>query len=153
MATTLVAAPETVSITESFTQNSTAKNSINTYTVNTITQDDVRTMTVPAASEISILDIAAAGTTIGPGKLLSTAIKYLRVTNKDDTNFFRLGFKTTDGNTVYFKVPAGATFMLPVLEFDANITGVAFVAYGYPTTIVAQADTGNVQIEYRIFQT
>ena len=153
MATTLVAAPETVSVTESFTINGTAKNSTNTYTVNTITQDDVRTMTVPSASEISILDIAAAGTALGPGKLLGTAIKYLRISNKDDTNFVRIGVKTTGGDTFYLKCPPGAILIFPVMEYDVNILGLAFVAYGFPDTIVAQADAAPVQIEYRIFQT
>lgn len=153
MATTLTSSTQLLTVTKTYTQNGKTKDISISHSMSSILFDDMRTMRVPFASEISILDIAAAGTAVGPGKLDSTKIQYLIIQNCDNTNFVRIGFKKTGAETFYLKVSTGMLIVMPTMQFDANVTGAAFGSYKYPTTIVAQADTGDVDIMYNIFQT
>lgn len=153
MASTLDANTQTITVGRTYTQNGQTKNISWTQTIASIRFDDMRTMRVPTASEISILDIASAGTAVGPGKLDSTKISYLMIKNCDDTNFVRIGFKKTGAETFYFKISTGQILVFPTMQYDVDGAGGAFGAYVYPSTIVAQADTGDVDIEYAIWQT
>lgn len=153
MASTLTDSPMTVTLSRTYTQNSKSKDFSASHVMSNIKFDDLRTMRVPSASEISILDVAAAGTAVGPGKLDSTKIQYLYIKNCDDANFVRIGLKKTGAETVYFKMSTGTILLFPTMQYDVDAAGGAFGAYVYPTTIVAQADTADVDIEYAIWQT
>lgn len=153
MASTLTDSNMTLTVSRDYTQNGQTKNIEHIEVMANIKFDDLRTMRIPSGSEISILDIAAVGATIGPGKLDSTKIKYLIIRNCDTANFIRVGIKKSGAEVVYFPIPAGQILVFPTMQFDTDTAGGAFGAYVYPTTIVAQADTGDVDIEYAIWQT
>lgn len=152
MATTLTSGTELLTLTKTYTQNGEEKNVALTHTMNAVLYDDMRTMAVPMSAEITLIDLAAIGTAIGPGKFNQEKVLYLIIKNCDDTNFVRVGFKSAT-DTVYFKVRTGQLLVFPAaIDIDTNITGAAFSAYVPSTTIVVQADTAACDIMYNIFQ-
>ena len=84
----------------------------------------------------------------GQGKFVRASIRYIRITNLDNTNFIRVRFKNSGAETADVKVDAGATFMLSTGSMDADTSAGAFSAYVDIDNISAQADTADVDIEY-----
>lgn len=113
---------------------------------------DRRTMQIPSSAQISILQGAAPGTAIGPGKLINTKVNTLIVRNMDDTIAIRIGLKKTGAETFWIQIPAGTTQLISALDYDVDAAGGAFGAYVYPDDIVAQAESGDVDIEYFVLQ-
>jgi len=143
MASTITAASATVTINESIFLNGKDQGGSHTRTIANINESDRRIMTVPTASEINLIEL---NTDNGQGKFVGSAIKYIRITNLDDTNFVRI--RISDGGThvADIKVAAGATFMLST---DKIHTGAgAFASFVDMTQIAAQADTAACDIEY-----
>jgi len=143
MASTITSATLSVVRTESVTLNGKVYGNTNTSTFTSINEVDQRIVTVPT-SEITLIlfDTAAAA-----GQYVRANLKYLRILNKDDTNF--VSIKIADGGTdhAWLKVPAGGC-----LELDAALIEVAgsFSAWANVETISAIADTAAVDVEYFI---
>jgi hypothetical protein len=86
------------------------------------------------------------GTANAAGTFVRTAVKYLRITNKDDTNFVSL--KISDGSDHYWvKLEAGKSFELHNGLIETANT---FSAWANISAISAIADTAAVDIEYFI---
>lgn len=142
MATTLTNATFTSTITETVTINGKNQGSTNTLTVANINEVDSRILTIPT-SEVGVVTFGAAA---GAGTFVRANVKYLRITNKDDTNFISLHI-TSATDDVWFKVDAGKSFI--VNNGDIESAG-AFSAWASITAITAIADTAAVDVDYFI---
>ena len=107
MATTIEAATLTVTLTEEITLNGQDKGATNTLTVASVTEVSQRIINVPA-SEVVILAMGAA---VAAGQFVESTIRYIRITNKDDTNHVTLVFKSENNNECAHKLDAGHSFI------------------------------------------
>jgi hypothetical protein len=142
MASTIVNATLSVAITESVTLNGKAYGNINNLSIANINEVDERIMTIPT-SEVGVVTF---GTAAGAGTFVRSNVKYLRITNKDDTNFISLHL-TSATDDVWVKVDAGKSFMIGNGEIE---TAGSFSAWADVTAITAIANTAAVDIEYFI---
>ena len=93
MATTVTAATLTVTHTESITLNGQEHGGTNTFTIGSIKDVSKRIVTIDADDDATIAvfksTVSIAGGTAdtgGDGALKKSAVKYIRITNLDDTN-------------------------------------------------------------------
>jgi len=148
MASTVTPATATVQIVESLTLGGVDRGGSHTRSISNVAEADRRVMTVDSSNEIDIIELNTAN---GQGKFIRSAIKYIRITNLDNTNFIRVRFKKSGGATADVKVDAGATFMFSTGSMDADTTPGAFSAFVDIDVISAQADTADCDIEYVVF--
>jgi hypothetical protein len=142
MATTIVNATLTTVITETVTINGKNQGSTNTLTVANINEVDSRILTIPT-SEVGVVTFGAAA---GAGTFVRANVQYLRITNKDDTNFISLHI-TSATDDAWFKLDAGKSFIVN----NGNIESAgAFSAWALITAITAIADTAAVDVDYFI---
>lgn len=87
------------------------------------------------------------GSAVAAGTFVGANVKYLRITNKDDTNFISLKIEDGGSDHVFFKLEAGKSFMLHNDDIEAASP---FSAWANIGTISAIADTAAVDIEYFI---
>jgi hypothetical protein len=143
MASTITNATLAVTITEAVTLNGKSYGNINNLSVANVNEVDERIMTIPT-SEVNILEYGAA---VAAGTFIGTNVKYLRITNKDDSNFISLKIADGGSDHVFFKLEAGKSFMLHNNLIEAASP---FSAWANIGTISAIADTAAVDIEYFI---
>ena len=143
MASTISNATLSVVTTEAVTLNGKSYGSSNTLTIANINEVDQRIVEVTT----TLATVLAFGTASAAGTFIRTDVKYLRITNKDDTNFIMLKLTPTADTAIWLKLEAGKSFELhaPYLENNA-----AFSAFDTLASISAQADTATVAIEYFI---
>lgn len=144
MASTIETTSLLVTITEAITLGAQNINSENQVLIEDINEFDKRVVTVPFSTEVTIISFA---TQVGPGQYILSDAKYIRITNKDDTNFVRLRVK---GITEVFdvKLDAGKSFMMGNPRESANSTAAPFSAFVEVYNINAQADTAPVDVEF-----
>lgn len=145
MASTITAATATVTITESITLNGVDQGGSNTLSIANVNESDRRIATVPSSGEIDLIEL---DTTNGQGKFVRANIKYIRITNLDDTNFIRVRVKKSSAETFDVKVLAGSSFILSSGSIDANTSASAFSAFVDLDNIAAQADTADCDVEF-----
>jgi hypothetical protein len=148
MASTVTPATATVQIVESLTLGGVDRGGTHTRSISNVAEADRRVMTIDSANEVDIIELNSNN---GQGKFIRSAIRYIRITNLDNTNFLRVRFKKSGGATADVKVDAGATFMLSTGSMDADATPGAFSAFVDIDVISAQADTADCDIEYVVF--
>jgi len=149
MATTVVQAPMTVSLSEQVTVNGKEYGNSVPYTITSIQKIDQRIMTITSAAEMNVIEFVAPGTPEGPGKFAQANVAFIRIKNLDDTNFVRIRMIDTGGETFDIKLEAKGVFIIHSNNIRANVTGAAFAApFSRADFIAAQADTANVDIEY-----
>ncbi len=95
-------------------------------------------------TEVDIFGLTSAGT-VGKGTFLD--FDGFFIMNRDDTNFIRLRWLETGGDTVDFKLEAGQFMILWNSNIEVNTTGAAFGAFVALDTVAVQADTAPVDIE------
>ena len=147
MATTLTPTTLTVSITETLDINGTDQGGTNQVTIANVKEFDKRIVRVPSGAEVNLLTY---GTAVGSGQVIRANIAYLRITNKDDTNFIRVRAIDTGADVADFRLDAGKSFMLHNGKIHADGSAGAFSAFADIDNIAAQADTADVDIEYLI---
>lgn len=145
MASTITSANLTVTISESIQLNGQDINSENQLVIPDINEYDKRIVTIPFASEIQFINFSTA---VASGTYIAANVKYMRVSNKDNTNFVRIRVKNAGAETFDIKLEAGKSWMMGNPSESANITGAAFVSFVNATSINAQADTANVDVEF-----
>lgn len=145
MASTVTPSTATVTISEQLVLGGTDRGGSHTRTIENIAEADRRVMTVDSSNEIDLIELNSDN---GQGKFVRSSIKYIRITNLDNTNFIRVRFKKSGAETADVKVDAGATFMLSSGSMDADTSAGAFSAFVDIDNISAQADTADVDIEY-----
>ena len=107
MTSTISAATLTVTHTEALTLNGVDRGVTNTLTIASINEVDHRIVSVDTSAARTLVSTAA---TVGAGTFINSNVKYIRLTNKDDTNFVTIGILRASAEAVYLKLEAGQTF-------------------------------------------
>ena len=153
MATTITASTLTVTLTEAISLNGYDQGAKNTVTIDNIAEVSKRILTI-TTNEATIATMS--GAVASSGHFNDSAVRYMRFTNLDDTNFLTLTFTNTDNDEVAIKLDAGNSFMW----FADNSGGMVDVMNAVdndnvasdtdlePITIIqADANTGNCDLE------
>ena len=153
MATTITAATLTVTLTEEVSLNGQDKGSTNSLTIASVTEVDQRIVEVPT-SEITVLSFQA--TNPGAGTFDEADVRYIRLTNKDDTNYIQLIFASENSNECAHKLDAGQTFIYAadnsggVVDTHDAAASALTVSFDDLTSITALADTAACDLEYYV---
>ena len=152
MASTITAAPLTVTITEAVSLNGYDQGSTNTLTVADVTEISKRIVTVTTTEAV----IATFASAIGAGNYIAADVKYMRFTNKDDTNFITLTLRNQDNDEFAVKLDYGQSFMLTgdnangmaaIFNATEDADAASSANFGSLTNIQADADTGSCDLE------
>ncbi len=150
MASTVISSKLVVSISEKITLNDQSYGGKNTCVIPGITDIDKRIVTVPT-SEIEILKM---DTSAGAGQFIEGDVRYIRITNLDDTNNGFLTFKNEDDDEFCVLLDYGQSFIYNsnfdggvVNTFDANAGAASIHNLGDLVNITAQADTAAIDLE------
>ena len=144
MASTITSATLTTTISETITLNGQAINSENQLLISDITEISKRIVTIPTAAEATVVIF---GALVAAGTFIAANVKYIRITNKDNTNFVRIRVTSSGSQTFDIKLEAGKSFIMGNTKESVSASGVAFSAFIDATSINAQADTAAVDIE------
>ena len=117
MASTITAATLTVTVTESVTLNGSDQGASNALTVASVNEVVKRIVSV-STTESGLLGFSTASSTdlsksYLAGQFDEDDVRYIRITNKDDTNFAILVFKSEGNAEFAVKLDAGHSFILP----------------------------------------
>ena len=107
MASTLTVAALTVTITENIELNGKDQGSSNVSTIGSIATVSKRIVDVPS-SEVEII---AMSTAVSSGTFVEGDVRYIRITNLDDTNHVTLTFKDEDNTEFAVKLDKGQSFI------------------------------------------
>ena len=150
MTTTITAATLTVTVTEAITLGGEAQGATNTLTISSVTEVCKRIVNVPT-TEVEILAFAA--TNPAAGTFVEADVRYLRITNLDDTNHVTLTFKNEANAEFAVKLDKGQSFIYNgdlsggvVDTFDASASALT-VALADLVNVTALADTAAVDLE------
>lgn len=144
MATSITPATLTVTINESVILNGYERSGTNTLTIASVTEVDNRIVNV-GTSEVHIIGFGSAN---GQGLFVRTDVKYIRITNKDDTNYVTLGVSKTGADTFFVKLEAGKSFMLGNDDLEVDASGGASSAFVEANNISAKANGAACDVEY-----
>tara|TARA_R110002020_G_scaffold138354_2_gene308296 strand:- start:24635 stop:25114 length:480 start_codon:yes stop_codon:yes gene_type:complete len=153
MATTLTAATMTVSITEALTLNGKNQGGTTITSFASIAEISQRILTI-TTNEATIATFS--GAVASSGHYNDSAVRYMRFTNKDDTNFITLTFRNQDNDEVAIKLDAGNSFiwsadnaggMVDVFNATQDADAASDTALGNLTNIQADANTGSCDLE------
>lgn len=104
-----------------------------------------------STAEVTILSFQA--TTPGAGTFDEADVRYIRLTNKDDTNLIQLTFASENNNECAHKLDAGQTFIYApdnaagvVDTHDASASALT-VSFDDLTSITALANTAACDLE------
>jgi|TARA_Y100000296_G_scaffold51672_1_gene59220 hypothetical protein len=145
MTTTLTAADMTVTLTEAISLNGYDQGSQNTLTIADIAEINKRIVTCPT-SEKTIISFAGA---IDAGTFIDVDARYVRITNKDDTNFVKINIEGEASTDYTIRLDAGASHVI----LSTSTTGLADYADITGSTlenlsaIKATADTAACDLE------
>ena len=152
MASTVTPATLTVSLTESINLNGQEMGATNTFTVANVNEVSKRIISIPHTSEVEIIKI---DTSVGAGQFIEGNVRYIRITNQDDTNHVSLTFKNEDNDEFVVLLDRSQSFIYNsnmdggvVNTFDANSAGAASMDnLGDLVNITARADAATVDLE------
>ena len=120
----------TLTVTEAITLNSKDEGQSHVHTIASIADVYRRTMTTSTSADTSI---ATFSSLFGAGQFVAADMRYIRVSNLDDTNYVTLTLTNTSSDEVAIKVDKGQTFVVcPDLTggvadiFDANQNTLSF---------------------------
>ena len=153
MGTTLNDGTLTVRVIEEITLNGSKRGSTNKYEINSINEVSERILSIPT----STVTILSASNVVGPGTYVSSSIKYVRLTNLDDTNFVRISFNSGSSNvysnTADLKLEAKRSMVFTNTSISGSSIGASFDAFSGFTDMKATADTAAVDLEMFIAST
>lgn len=152
MATTLRNGTLTVRVIEEITLNGTKRGGTNKHEIGSINEVSERIVNVPT----STITIVSASNTVGAGTYVSSSLKYIRLTNLDDTNFVRLSFASgswSRSNQSDFKLDPQRTMMFTNTSISGSSMGEQFGSFTGFTDLKATADTAAVDLEIFIAST
>lgn len=139
-----------MTITEVISLNEQDKGSINVLTIDNVVEVSQRIVEIPT-SEITIL--AFGPTNPGAGAFDEADVRYIRLTNKDGTNFIQIIIASENVNESAHKLEAGHSMFIAVSEegvvdvHDADSSALS-VSFDDITSITALADTSPCDLEY-----
>jgi len=143
MATTITPATLTIAHTETITLNGVDQGGTITETISSVTQIAKSIVSIGT----TVADILGFGTVNAQGSYIRTSVKYIRVTNLDDTNFIVLGLSKTGADTFFIKLEAGKSVTFGNDDLQIHATGGAFSAFVEADNISAMADTSACDLE------
>lgn len=150
MATTVAYTNLVVTLKEAITINGKDIGTENTLTITGIAEVTRRIVNVPTSEVILI----AFGTAVAAGTFVESTTRYIRITNKDDTNHIGLIFRNEDGDEFSIKLDKGQSFIYNgdtsggvVDTMDAAATAVTPNTFADLVDITAIADTAAVDVE------
>ena len=114
MASTITAATMTVTITESINLNGMNQGATNTLSLASIAEVSKRIVNVPASE----VEIVAMSTAVAAGTFVESTVKYIRITNLDDTNHVVLTFKSEGNHEFAVKLDKGQSFI-----YNGDVSG------------------------------
>jgi len=153
MTTTIANATLTVTLTESITLNGSQHGATNSFTVANVDEISKRILTITTAeSTIATFSSAVASA----GHYVAANVRYMRFTNKDDTNFITLTFRNQDNDEVAIKLDAAQSFvwngdnsngMTAVFNATQDADAASDTAFGSLTNIQADANSDSCDLE------
>ena len=114
MASTITSATLTVTLTESISLNGSNQGATNTLSIGSINEVSKRIVTA-TTTEATIL---AMGTAVAAGQFIKSDVRYIRITNLDDTNHVVLTCKNENDDEFAVKLDKGQSFI-----YNADLTG------------------------------
>jgi len=153
MTTTLTAATLKVTINESISLNGRQQGGTSTLSIPSILKVSKRIATI-TTNESTIATFS--GAVASAGHYNDSAVRYMRFTNLDDTNFITLTFRNQDNDEAAIKLDAGNSFMwcsdnsagmVGVLNATQDADAASDTALGNLTNIQADANTGSCDLE------
>ena len=153
MATTITPSTLVVTVNESINIRGRQHGGTNIKRIASINEIYKRIMTI-TTNEATIATMS--GAVASAGHFNDSAVRYMRFTNLDDTNFLTLTFRNQDNDELAIKVDAGNSFMVfsdnsggMVGMFNAtqDADAASDTAFGSITNIQADANTGNCDLE------
>ena len=153
MASTLSSATMTVRVVESIKLNGTEQGAVNTKTFSSINEISKRIITITTTESVIATFSAAAASA---GHYVAADARYIRFTNKDDTNFITLTFRNQDNDEVAIKLDAGQSFiwngdnangMSAVFNATQDADAASDTAFGSLTNIQADANSASCDLE------
>ena len=156
MASTITSATLKVVIFEQIILNGTDQGSKNTLSITGISEIAKRIVTI-TTTESTIATFSAAAASAG--HYVAADVRYIRFTNKDDTNFITLTFRNQDNDEAAIKLDAGQSFiwngdnangMTAVLNATEDADAASSTNFGSLTNIQADADTDSCDLEVLI---
>ena len=153
MASTITAGTLNVTLTERIVLNGRDQGSTNTLSISGINEISKRIVTI-TTTESTIATFSAA--VASAGHYVAADVRYIRFTNKDDTNFITLTFRNQDNDEAAIKLDAGQSFiwngdnangMTAVLNATEDADAASSTNFGSLTNIQADADTDSCDLE------
>ena len=153
MASTITSATMKVTLTEQIILNGRDQGSKNELSVSGINEISKRIVTI-TTTESTIATFSAA--VASAGHYVAADVRYIRFTNKDDTNFITLTFRNQDNDEAAIKLDAGQSFiwngdnangMTAVLNATEDADAASSTNFGSLTNIQAVADTASCDLE------
>ena len=114
MASTITAATMTVTITESINLNGMNQGATNNLSLASIAEVSKRIVNVPASE----VEVVAMSTAVAAGTFVESTVKYIRITNLDDTNHVVLTFKSEGNHEFAVKLDKGQSFI-----YNGDVSG------------------------------
>ena len=143
----------TVKLTETLSLNGSNIGGTNTLTIADVNDAYKRVITVPTTPEVTLYTTNAS--TVGGAQFDVDLVQYVRVTNKDATNFVSIRVTDANADEFIYKLEAGKSFILGTHSNDgatgAMSGGKAENAGSVPDAAIvsmeAQANTGACDVE------
>jgi hypothetical protein len=142
MATTITPATLTVTISESITLGGIDRGQTQTLTIANVAETDNRIVNVSTAET----DIIGFGSANGQGSFVRTDVKYIRISNLDDTNYATIGVSKTGADTFFIKLEAGKSFIMGNDDLEIDASGGASSAFVEADNISAKANGAAVDL-------
>ena len=150
MASTITAGTLKVTIRESITLKGKEQGSATELSISDINEIASRIITVP----VSEVEIIAMSTAVSSGTFVEGDVRYIRITNLDDTNHVSLTFKNEDNDEFGVKLDKGQSFIYNgdmsggvVDTMDAAATAITPGTFADLVNITALADTAACDLE------
>jgi len=143
MATTIDDATLTITVNEDVKLNGQQVGSKIVQTISNVNEASRRVFSVPTYET----EILALSSSAGAGTYATSDLKYIRVSNMDDTNFVRLTFISGSLNRYDMKLPAKRTAVFSSPSISGSDAGVSFGSFVDFNSMKATADTATVDIE------
>ena len=153
MASTIIAATLTVTHTEDITLNGQQFGGTTIKSFTAINEISKRILTI-TVTESTIATFS--GAVASAGHFNDSAVRYIRFTNLDDTNFITLTFRNQDNDEAAIKLDAGQSFiwngdnsggMVDVLNATQDADAASDTALGDLTNIQADANSSSCDLE------
>ena len=153
MASTITAGTLKVTLAEQIILNGRDQGSKNELSVSGINEISKRIVTI-TTTESTIATFSAA--VASAGHYVAADVRYIRFTNKDDTNFITLTFRNQDNDEAAIKLDAGQSFiwngdntngMTAVFNATQDADAASSTNFGRLTNNQADADTDSCDLE------